>query len=91
VYLSCKAVWGTGANTPITPCLNVVGGVSAADIQGPLYGFIPTNGVTVTITTATENGFGATAQNPALFDPGTASITVFTMLPNGTISNTGNY
>jgi len=86
VYLSCKAFWGTGANTPVTACTN-----DAAGIQGNLYGFIPTNGVTVAIVTATENGFGATATNPALFNPGTAVVTTFTMAANGTVTNTGGY
>lgn len=89
VYLACKAMWGTGANTPIIPCTN--DGVAPGGITAPLYGFIASNGVVVTITNGTENNFNATAQNLALFNPGTAVVTGFTMIANGTITNTGNY
>lgn len=89
VYLSCKAVWGTGANTPLTPC--AIGGGGVGDITGALYGFTPTAGVTSVIGTGTEVAFSATATNPALVNPGTATVTVFTVAANGTITNTGGY
>ena len=54
VYLSCKAFWGTGTNTPLTAC-------TTALIAGPLYGFVSTTNVTPTITTAVEATFTATA------------------------------
>jgi len=86
VYLSCKAFWGTGANTSLTACTN-----NAAGIQGALYGFTPTAGVTVTVGTGTEVAFAATAQNPALLIPGTANPAVFTINAAGTITNTGGF
>jgi len=81
VYLSCKAFWGTGANTPLTACTIVA-------INGALYGFNATANVTPLITTGTEVGFTATGTHTAL---GGAGGTVFTIIANGTITNTGGF
>jgi len=89
VYLSCKAMWGTGANTPVSAC--TIGGGGVTDITGNLYGFGATGTNVIAVTTGTEVGFVATGNNPALFNPGTAVVTVFTMAANGTIANTGGY
>ncbi len=78
VYLSCKAFWGTGANTPVTAC-------TIAAINGALYGFAATANVTPLITTGTEVGFVATGTHAAL------GATVFTVNANGTITNTGGF
>ena len=78
VYLSCKAFWGTGANTPVTPC-------TIAAIGGPLYGFAATANVTPTITTGTEVGFVGAGVHAAL-----AGVT-FAVNANGTITNTGGF
>jgi len=86
VYLSCKAVWGTGTNTPVTPCTNDA--VAPGGIQGPLYGFVGTNNVTATIgagALAQEPGFTATATHAAI-----AGVT-FTVGPNGNITNDGGF
>jgi type IV pilus assembly protein PilA len=83
VYLSCKAFWGTGVNTPLLPCTN-----DAAGIQGPLYGFVGTNNVTVTMGAgllAQEAGFTTTATHLGI--PGVT----WTVGPNGGITNDGGY
>ncbi len=83
VYLSCKAFWGTGANTPLIPCTN-----DAAGIQGPLYGFIGTNNVIITMGVGLlgqEAGFTSTATHAAI--PGVT----WTVGPNGNIVNDGGF
>lgn len=81
-YLACTIFWGTGANTNITPCTNNVAG-----IQGPLYGFLPTNNVTVVINNGTEAAFNATATHTTLQAP----LVTWTLGPNGVITNNGGY
>jgi len=79
VYLSCKAFWGTGGNTPITPC-------TIALIGGPLYGFQATNNVNLAaFAPAVEATFQATATHNAL------GATLFTLNANGTIINNGGF
>lgn len=85
VYLACKAFWGTGANIPTVPCTNDLAG-----IQGPLYGFAGTNGVTVTMGVGLlgqEAGFTTTASHAALLAP----LVTWTISPNGNITNDGGY
>ena len=91
VYLSCKAVWGTGANTAVTACTDDA--IAPGGIRQALYGFVPTNNVTVTIpaATATEVAFTATAQNPALFIPGGAVVATFTINAAGAITNDAGF
>ena len=79
--LSCKAFWGTGTNTAVTPCTN-------AAIAGALYGFVATNGVTVAAiaaATGTEALFTTTATHASL-----AGVT-FTVNAAGTITNDGGF
>ena len=83
VYLACKAVWGTGANTAATPCTDDA--VAPGGIRQALYGFTPTNNVTVTIGNGTEAAFAATAVHA-----GVAGIT-WTMATNGSITNDGGF
>lgn len=80
VYLSCKAFWGTGTNTPLSDC-------TMAEISDPagLYGFVSTVNVTPLITTATEIGFVATATHLSL--PGVT----FDVNDSGEIGNTAGY
>jgi len=78
VYLSCKAFWGTGANTPLTPC-------TIALIGGPLYGFIATANVTPVIGVGTEVLFAASGTHLAL------PAVTFNINANGTITNTGGF
>ena len=83
VYLSCKAFWGTGTNNATTPCTN-----DAAGIQGPLYGFVSTVNVTITMGAgllAQEVGFTATATHAGI--PGVT----WTVGPNGNITNDGGF
>ncbi len=83
VYLTCKALWGTGANNSTTPCTNDVAG-----IQGPLYGFVSTNNVTITMGAGLlgqEAGFTSTATHVGL--PGVT----WTVGPNGNITNNGGF
>lgn len=83
VYLSCKAFWGTGVNTPLTPCTNDVAG-----IQGPLYGFIGTNNVTINMGAgllAQEAGFTTTATHLGI--PGVT----WAVGPSGIITNDGGF
>ena len=83
VYLSCKAFWGTGANTALIPCTN-----DAAGIQGPLFGFIGTNNVAITMGVGLlgqEAGFTSTATHLGL--PGVT----WTVGPNGNITNDGGF
>jgi type IV pilus assembly protein PilA len=78
VYLNCKAFWGD--NTPTTDCVSAPG----AGIQLPLYGFLPSAGITVTLPVGAlsqEVGFTITATHVSL--PGG----VFTMSPNALITN----
>ncbi len=81
VYLSCKAFWGDGTNTGLTPCVNGDPG-----IQGNLYGFAETGDNTITITTATERGFVVTGTHPNVLDSADAP-SVFTMTDDGVIAN----
>lgn len=80
VYLSCKAFWGTGDNTPLSTCDMV----TISEIGG-LYGFVATNNVTSLITTGTEVGFVATATHLAL-----TGVT-FDVNDSGEIGNTAGY
>lgn len=83
VYLSCIAFWGTGANTALIPCTN-----DAAGIQGPLYGFIGTNNVTITMGVGLlgqEAGFTSTATHVGL------PTVTWTVGPNGAITNDGGF
>jgi type IV pilus assembly protein PilA len=83
-FLSCKAMWGTGANTSASVC--AIGGADPlVDITQPLYGFTNTANVTVVITTGTEAGFVAQGTHV-----GIAGIT-WDMLANGAITNTGGF
>ena len=79
-FLACTIFWGTGANNNTTPCTNNVAG-----IQGPLYGFLPTNNVTVVINNGTEAAFNATGSHASLFIP----LVTWTLGPNGAITNDG--
>jgi type IV pilus assembly protein PilA len=78
VYLSCKAFWGD--NTPTTDCVSAPG----AGIQLPLYGFLPSAEIAVTIpagASSQEVGFAITATHTSL--PGG----VFTMNQNALVTN----
>ena len=88
VYLSCKAMWGTGANTPLSACN--IGGGNNQDIAGALYGFVSTVNVTITapFPVTTEALFTATATHLAL---GGVGGTLFTVGPNGNITNDGGF
>jgi len=79
-YKACTIFWGTGANTNVTPCTNDVAG-----IQGPLYGFFPTNNVTVVINNGTEAAFNATGSHASLFIP----LVTWTHGPHSAITNDG--
>ena len=79
-YKVCTIFWGTGANTNITPCTLVA-------IQGPLYGFLATNNVTLAINNGTEAAFNATATHASLQIP----LVTWTHGPNSTITNDGGY
>ena len=78
VYLSCKAFWGTGINTPLTPCTILL-------IGGPLYGFLPTVNVTPVIGVGTEVLFAASATHLSL------PLVTFNVNATGTITNTGGF
>jgi type IV pilus assembly protein PilA len=81
VYLSCKAFWGTGLNTAVTPCT-----VAAISVVGGLYGFVSTNGVNIpTITNGTEALFAANTGHASL------GAVVFNVNAAGTITNTGGF
>ena len=80
VYLSCKAFWGTGTNTSVTPCTIVL-------IGGPLYGFLQTVGTnTPAITDGAERTFIATGSHPNVQDSA-GVVTTFTVNANGSITN----
>ena len=79
-YKACTVFWGTGVNTNVTPCTNNVAG-----IQGPLYGFLPTNNVTVVINNGTEAAFNASGSHASLLIP----LVTWTLGPNGGITNDG--
>ncbi len=83
IYLACKAVWGTGANTPVTPCS--IGDGAAGDITGALYGFVSNANVTPAFVTAVEVAFSATATHA-----GVAGVT-WTVGANGNITNDGGF
>jgi type IV pilus assembly protein PilA len=80
VYKVCTIFWGTGANTNTTPCTN-----NLAGIQGPLFGFLPTNNVTVVINNGTEAAFNASGTHASLLIP----VVTWTLGPNGGIINDG--
>jgi prepilin-type N-terminal cleavage/methylation domain-containing protein len=79
-YKACTIFWGTGNNTNVTPC-------TVLAIQGPLFGFIATNNVTVTINNGTELAYNATATHQNLLAP----LVTWTIGPNGAITNDGGY
>jgi len=80
VYLSCKAFWGTGTNTSITPC-------TLGDIGGNLYGWIQTLGTdTPVIVDGLERTFEATGGHPNVQDDAGATV-VFTVNDAGAITN----
>jgi len=81
-HLACTIFWGTGANSNITPCANNVAG-----IQGPLYGFLPTNNVTIVINNGTEQAFNATGTHTSILIP----LVTWTLGPNGAITNDGGF
>lgn len=83
IYLACKAMWGTGANTGATACS--IGDAAAGDITAALYGFTSTLNVTPAFTTTIEVGFTATATHA-----GVAGVT-WTIGPNGNVTNDGGF
>jgi type IV pilus assembly protein PilA len=70
IFLSCKAYWGETLGT--NDC-------TAAIVAGASYGFTASPNVTVTITTAPEATFTATAKHAS-------SATTFTISATGAIS-----
>ncbi len=80
VHLACTIFWGTAGNSPFTPCTNDIPG-----IQGPNYGFLPTNNVTITVNNGTEAAFNATGTHASLLVP----LVTWTFGPNGNITNDG--
>jgi len=74
IYLACKAYWAD--NVGSSACSTTIA-------TGTTYGWVPSNGVTVTIVaaTGTETLFSATANHA-----NDASNTLYTMDPNGNIT-----
>ena len=74
IYLACKAYWADNVGT--LPCTTAIA-------TGTTYGWVPSTGVTVTITGGadTETNFQATAQHGS-----DASNTLYTMDQNGNIT-----
>ena len=71
IFLACKAYWLDNAGTD---------SCTTAIATGTTYGWVPSTGVTVTITTGLETTFAATAIHDS-----DASITTYTMDQNGNI------
>ena len=72
IYLACKAYWADNVGTDV--CTTTLA-------TGTTYGWVPSTGVTVTITTGTETAFAATAIHGS-----DASTTTYTMDQNGNIT-----
>ena len=72
IYLACKAYWADNVGTDAC---------TTALATGTTYGWVPSTGVTVTITTGTEAAFAATAIHGS-----DASTTTYTMDQNGNIT-----
>lgn len=72
IYLACKAYWADNVGTDAC---------TTALATGTTYGWVPSTGVTVTITTGDEAAFAATAIHGS-----DASTTTYTMDSNGNIT-----
>ncbi len=72
IFLACKAYWLDNAGTD---------SCTTAIATGTTYGFVASNGVTVTITDGAEITFGATSLHAS-----DGSTTTYTMDPNGNIT-----
>jgi type IV pilus assembly protein PilA len=72
IFLACKAYWADQSGTD---------NCTVATVTGADYGFAASTNVTVTITTAVEATFAATATHSS-----DASNTTYTIDPNGNIT-----
>ena len=72
IYLACKAYWADNVGTDAC---------TTALATGTTYGWVPSAGVTVTITTGTEAAFTATGIHGS-----DASTTTYTIDQNGNIT-----
>ena len=72
IYLACKAYWADNVGTDAC---------TTAIATGTTYGWVPSAGVTVSITTGTETAFAATSLHAS-----DGSAVAYAMDPNGNIT-----